>query len=72
MEKAKKIELLAEILEIDAADITEDKELRELASWDSLTVLTFIATIGEVFNKEISGEQVKNLVTVADALAIME
>lgn len=72
MDKANKIELLAEILDVEADEIQEDMNLVEVGDWDSVAILSFIVMMGEEFNKEVTGEEVRKLVTVSDALAMME
>ena len=72
MEKTEKKELLAEILDVEVDELSDDMELRAIGDWDSLAVLTFIVMAREEFNKEVSGDEVKKLVTVSDALALME
>ena len=71
MEKEMKIELLADILDVDPSEISDEMALNEIGVWDSLAVLSFIVMVGEEFKKEVKGEDVKKCVTVADALAIM-
>ena len=72
MEKSKKIELLADILDADPSEIEDDMKLASVGDWDSLAILSFIAMMDEEFEKEINGATVKKLTTVADALALME
>ena len=72
MEKSKKIELLAEILDVEPEEIKEDMDLTEVGDWDSLAILSFIAMMDEEFGKEVSGTTVKSFVKVSDALAVME
>ena len=72
MDKSKKIELLAEIMEVEPEEIKEDMELKEVGDWDSLAVLSFIAMMDEEFGKEVSGTTVKEFVKISDALAVME
>lgn len=72
MEKTKKIELLAEILDVDPEEVKDDMDLAEAGDWDSLAILSFIAMMDEEFDKEINGATVKSLVKVSDALALME
>ena len=72
MEKANKIELLAEILDVETDEIQEDMNLVDVGDWDSVAILSFIVMMGEEFNKEVTGEEVRKLVTVSDALAMME
>ena len=68
----KKKELLADILDVEPEEVVEEKELADLGEWDSLAILSFIAMMDEEFDKEIKGDVVKSLVTVADAFALME
>lgn len=72
MELQKKLELLADILDADVDDMTPEAKLKDLGDWDSLAILSFIAMMDEEFDREVKGDTVKNLVTVSDALAIME
>ncbi len=72
MTNERKFELLADILDVDPEEISLDKNLAELGEWDSLAILSFIAMMDEEFSKEVRGETVKGLVTVEDAVALME
>ena len=72
MEIERKKELLADILDVDPEVIVEESKLADLGVWDSLAILSFIAMMDEEFDKEIKGERVKKLVTVADAFSLME
>ena len=72
MENARKKELLAEILDVEPDEIEENMELRKVGDWDSLAILSFIVMMAEEYDKEVSGDAVKSLVTVSDAFALME
>lgn len=72
METSKKIELLEEMLEVDAGTITSDMSLDDIGEWDSMAALSFIVLMDEEFGKEINGEDIKKLKTVQDLLNIME
>ncbi len=67
----KKLELIADILDIDAKELTPETEFASL-DWDSVAILSFIAMMDEEFGKEIKGAQIKKFVTIQDALNIME
>lgn len=69
---AEKKELLAEILDVEGADLQPTTLLTDFAEWDSLAILSFISMMDEEFGKEITGNMVKRLITVGDALALME
>ena len=67
----KKLELLADILDVDAEELTPEKELAEF-DWDSVAILSFIAMMDEEFGKEMKGVEIKKFVTIQDALNAME
>ncbi len=71
MEKAKKLELLEEALEMDAGTLKEDMILEEMEEWNSLSMLSLIVLIDEEFGKTIDSTDIRKLVTVNDILDIM-
>lgn len=71
MTDEKKLELLADILDCDVEDLTPETELSSL-EWDSVAVLSFIAMMDEEFGKAVKGAEIKQLVTIQDALNMME
>ena len=68
----KKMELIAEILDMDVSEISPETEFTDLDTWDSVAALTFIAMMDEEFGKEIKGATIKSFKTIQDALDIME
>lgn len=67
----KKIEILADVLDLDADEIKADMILADMDEWDSLAGLSLIVVMDEQFGKKLSGEQVKRFVTVQDILDYM-
>jgi len=72
METSKKLELLEEMLELDAGTLQPDMELDGIDEWDSMASLMFIVLMDEQFGKAINGEDIKKLATIQDVLDIME
>lgn len=72
MNNEKKMELLADILDIEAEELTPETRLVDMEEWDSIAALSFIAMMDEEFGKEFKGVDVKKIVTVQDALNVME
>lgn len=72
MSEKEKLEALEEIMDLDEGTLSVDDTLADYEEWDSISALSFVAMMDEKFGKTISGENVKALVTVADAVAIME
>ena len=72
MNEKEKIELLEEIMDLEAETLKLDDALAEYEEWDSLTALTFISEMDSRFSKKVTGDQIKSFVTVADAIEFME
>lgn len=72
MTDEKKIELLAEILDMEPEELNPESRLDDLEEWDSVAALSFIAMMDEEFGKEVKGAQIKEFKTVRDAMNVME
>ena len=72
MSLEKKMELLAEILDVEVDELKPETKLSEMDEWDSVAVLSFIAMMDEEFGKEVKGAEIRKFVTIQDALDIME
>ncbi|MCE7480328.1 acyl carrier protein [Microbacterium profundi] len=59
------LELVAEILEVDVADVNLTDELEEIG-WDSLANISFIAEIDDAIGVEINADELAKVKTVAD------
>ena len=59
------LELVAEILEVDVADVKLTDEL-EAIEWDSLANISFIAEIDNAIGVEIDADDLSKAKTVAD------
>lgn len=56
---------MAEIFEIDEADVTPDLDLAS-HTWDSLAIVSTIALIDECYNELLGGKALAQCVTIAD------
>lgn len=65
------LEIIAEILEVDASELTLDSPLDETV-WDSLAVVTFISEIDSIFDQIISPKKAGTVKTVADLLELVK
>ena len=72
MTTEKKIELLADMLDLDPEDLSLDTNLDDLEEWDSLNALNLIALVDEEFGKTLSADVVNNLKTVSDIVDVMQ
>ncbi|MBN2177607.1 MAG: acyl carrier protein [Demequinaceae bacterium] len=64
-------EIVAEETGLDAAEVTGPKSFTDDLDIDSLSMMTIVTLAEEKFSVRIPDEDVKNLVTVADAVAYM-
>lgn len=72
MTDKEKIAKLEEMMELDEGTLSPETILANLVEWDSISIISFISLVDEEFNKKINGSQIKDLKTVADAIAVME
>lgn len=71
MENQEKIALMEEIMDLEEGALHLEDVLADYEEWDSLSILTYITELNEKFGKDITGEEVKAFVTVADAISHM-
>lgn len=72
MTKQEKLEHIADIMDLELAELNEDSVLADFEEWDSVAILSFIALMDEHFGKAMKGAEVRALVTVLDLLNVME
>lgn len=69
MSEQDNIEALADVLEVDAGELTKDTQLDTL-SWDSMAMLSVMA-ISKAHGKGMTGAQVRAVKTIGDILAYL-
>lgn len=67
-----KLDLIAETLDTDRANLTSSTELSSLDEWDSMGVISTITMLDRKFKKVLSAEQIEQLTAVQDILDRME
>ncbi|MBR3622974.1 MAG: hypothetical protein IKN43_06460 [Selenomonadaceae bacterium] len=72
MEKQEKIKLMEEVMDLEEGTLSESDTLSSYEEWDSLSVLAFMSVLTSKFQKNVLPKDIKNLVTVSDALNLME
>lgn len=72
MTETRKIEMLEEMMELEAGTLKADTVLSDIEEWDSIALISFIALMDDEFDKVIKGSVVKQAKTVADLMALME
>lgn len=72
MDKKKKIEILADLFEVDESEIRDDVKLDTFDPWDSMSKLSLIVTMDEECGKKLTGEQINTFETIGDIMDFME
>ena len=71
MTDSKKMELLAELFEVEVAEITPEKQLSEL-NWDSMNMLGLIALFKAELDIKLTPEKLRTFTTINDILLEMK
>jgi acyl carrier protein len=61
---------MEEILDMPNLSITEQTQLADCDSWDSLAMLTFAVMASEKFGKELSGRTLRDVATVGGLFSL--
>lgn len=72
MELEKLQKIVAEVLNVDAGEVTLDTTFVEDLGADSLDVFQIIMGIEETFDIEVKTEEVEKITTVGDALELIK
>ena len=72
MELNEKIQLLADMFELEPEKINADTVLTDLDAWDSMSKLSLIVLMDDECGKKLTGEQIRDFVTVGDILNFMD
>lgn len=72
MENKAKIELLADLFEVEPVEIVETQDLDSFEPWDSMSKLSLIVLMDDEFGKKLTGEQIHSFKTIGDILTFMD
>jgi acyl carrier protein len=73
MNNEKKAELIAELLDVEVAQITAERALEQFDTWDSMAALSLIVMLDEHFQRtDIDSQKIKSFKTVNDLFNVME
>ncbi len=72
MDRQEKLKLMEEVMDLEEGTLSEEDKLESYEEWDSLSVLAYMSTLTGKFHKNVTPKEVKGLVTVADAINLME
>lgn len=72
MELEKKVELLADLFEVEPEEIVAEQELASFDAWDSMSKLSLIVMMDDECGKKLTGEQILQFKTMGDIIAFMD
>ncbi|MCH5265271.1 MAG: acyl carrier protein [Lachnospiraceae bacterium] len=72
MTSEEKMEIIADILEVDLEDVKEESVLEDYETWDSVAVLSVISVMNEEFNKFPHASEIREYKTVKDLMDNMK
>ncbi|MBI1216868.1 MAG: acyl carrier protein [Alphaproteobacteria bacterium] len=58
------IDLFAEVLQVDAAELSDDTSPDNLRQWDSLAAMHLVAAIEEKFSTRLSTKEIMKMSTI--------
>lgn len=72
MELEKKLELLADLLELEIGEFSPETNLDDLEEWDSLAAISYVVMMDEEFDIVANPTDIKNFKTIQDILDSMK
>ena len=72
MTREEKIEIIADILEVEPDEVQEDMVLEDFETWESVAVLSVIAMMDEHFGKYPHASEIRSYIKVGDLMKNME
>ncbi len=68
---SKLTEIISETFEIDASKITEKDNIVNYENWDSMTHMILITSIEDMFEIELTNDEIVEMKTVSDIKTIL-
>jgi acyl carrier protein len=72
MEIRTKLELLADLFEVEVEEIDPQMELENFEAWDSMSKLSLIVLMDDECGKKLTGEQIRCFKTLGDIIDFMD
>ena len=72
MTREEKIEMIADILEADLEEVTEESVLEDFETWDSVAVLGVISAVSQETGHFLHANEIIHLKTVADLFKLFD
>lgn len=72
MELSEKLEILAEIMDVEEEELAADMSLEDIEEWDSLSALALTVTMKKEFGIDLTTEIIQRFKTVSDICDMMQ
>lgn len=72
MDQAKKMELLADVFDMDVESLKPELKLLDIEEWNSMTKLSLIVMMSDELGKQLVNADIKKFETVQDILNFMD
>lgn len=72
MTREEKLEVIADILEVDAEEITVNSVLEDFETWDSVAILGVISAVNQETGRFLHASEIIRLKTVADLCELLD
>ena len=64
-------ELIEDVFEIDKGDYSENTIINQIETWDSLKHMEFIVSLEDLFNIDLTGNEIAELRTIKDVMKLI-
>lgn len=71
MDNQKKLELIADALEMDVSELKPEDQLDDIENWDSMAALSIIVMFEDNCGKKVTAADIKGFKTVEDIMNLM-
>lgn len=72
MTEKERIEIIADILEMTADELSKDMVLEDIDTWDSIAVLSVISVMNEKYNRYPMAKEIQKNKTVGDLIEFLQ
>lgn len=72
MTEKERVEIVADILEMTADELSKDMVLEDIDTWDSIAVLSVISVMNEKYNRYPMAKEIQKNKTVGDLIEFLQ
>lgn len=65
------IDIMADILEVDASELSHETVFREVVDFDSLCSLSTIAAMDDLYGRNLSADELETVTTLGDLFRLV-